>query len=157
MLDAFSARLPAPFAVLGIRTRGERLTGIDYLPLEAATLRPVDAFAAEVCRQLSGYLSDPEFPFDLPLDTPGTQFQRRVWDAVREIGCGSTMSYLQVARQIGSAPRPVGTACGANRIPLLIPCHRVVGSNGLGGFMHSRKGKALEIKRWLLRHEGAIG
>jgi len=156
MLDAFSARLPAPFAVLGIRTRGERLTGIDYLPREAATLRPVDAFAAEVCRQLTGYLSDPGIPLDLPLDEAGTQFQQRVWDAVRRIGCGSTMSYLQVARQIGSAPRPVGTACGANRIPLLIPCHRVVGSNGLGGFMHSRKGKALEIKHWLLRHEGAI-
>jgi methylated-DNA-[protein]-cysteine S-methyltransferase len=156
MLDAFSARLPAPFAVLGIRTRGERLMGIDYLPLQAATLRPVDAFSAEVCRQLVGYLSDPEFKFDLPFDGPGTEYQQRVWGAVRRIGCGSTMSYLQLAQQIGSAPRPVGTACGANRIPLLIPCHRVVGSSGLGGFMHSRKGKPLEIKRWLLRHEGAI-
>ena len=69
---------------------------------------------------------------------------------------GATRSYLEVAQQIGSAPRPVGTACGANRIPLLIPCHRVVGSSGLGGFMHSRGGKPLEIKRWLLRHEGAV-
>jgi len=156
MLDAFSARLAAPFAVLGIRTRGERLTGIDYLPLQAATLQPVDAFAAEVCRQLIGYLSDPEFQFDLPFEEPGTQYQHRVWEAVRRIECGCTMSYLQLARQIGSAPRPVGTACGANRIPLLIPCHRVIGSSGLGGFMHSRKGKPLEIKRWLLRHERAI-
>ena len=86
----------------------------------------------------------------------GTGYQHRVWEAVRAIPLGATRSYLDVAQQIGSAPRPVGTACGANRIPLLIPCHRVVGSSGLGGFMHSRGGKPLEIKRWLLRHEGAL-
>jgi methylated-DNA-[protein]-cysteine S-methyltransferase len=63
------------------------------------------------------------------------------------------MSYLQVARTIGSAPRPVGTACGANRVPLLVPCHRVVASGGIGGFMNARKGPGIDIKRWLLRHE----
>jgi len=156
MLNSYSARMAAPFAVLGIRTRGERLTGIDYLPSTAATLKPVDAFSREACRQLRAYLRDPEFEFDLAFDRPGTEYQQKVWDAVRDIPCGATMSYLELAVEIGSAPRPVGTACGANRIPLLIPCHRVVGSGGLGGFMHSRVGKPLDIKRWLLRHEGAI-
>ena len=156
MLEGYSAKLEGPFAVIGIRTRGERLTEIEYLPLGAATLEPVDAFSREVCRQLNAYFDDPGFRLDLPFEWQGTGYQHRVWEAVRAIPLGATRSYLDVAQQIGSAPRPVGTACGANRIPLLIPCHRVVGSSGLGGFMHSRGGKPLEIKRWLLRHEGAV-
>jgi methylated-DNA-[protein]-cysteine S-methyltransferase len=156
MLEGYSARLEGPFAVLGIRTRRGRLTDIEYLPLGAATLRPIDSFTAEVCRQLAGYFRDPDFRLDLPFELHGTAYQQRVWEAVRAIPRGRALSYLEVARQIGSAARPVGTACGANRIPLLIPCHRVVASSGLGGFMHSRSGKPLEIKRWLLRHEGVI-
>jgi methylated-DNA-[protein]-cysteine S-methyltransferase len=60
---------------------------------------------------------------------------------------------MQVAKRIGSAPRPVGAACGANHIPILIPCHRVVASRGIGGFMHARRGAAIDVKRWLLHHE----
>jgi len=156
VLEGYSARLRAPFAVLAIQTRREWLVEIEYLPTTAATLAPVDKFAREVCRQLRAYLRDPDFEFDLPCETQGTAYQERVWQAVRAIPRGVTLSYLDVARQIGSAARPVGTACGANRIPLLTPCHRVVASSGLGGFMHSRKGQPLEIKRWLLRHENAL-
>jgi len=156
VLEGYSARMRVPFAVLAIRTRREQLAEIEYLPAAAATLKPVDAFAREVCRQLLAYFRDPDFSFDLPREAYGTQYQQRVWQAVCAIPRGSTSSYLEVARQIGSAPRPVGTACGANRIPLLIPCHRVVASSGLGGFMHSRTGQPLEIKRWLLRHESAL-
>ena len=156
MLEGYSARLKGPFAVLGIRTRAERLTDIEYLPLQAATLRPIDGFSREVCRQLTGYFRDPGFRFDLPFEWHGTDYQQRVWETVRAIPRGRVLSYLEVARRIGSAPRPVGAACGANRIPLLIPCHRVVASGGLGGFMHSRAGPPLQIKRWLLRHEGAV-
>jgi methylated-DNA-[protein]-cysteine S-methyltransferase len=61
---------------------------------------------------------------------------------------------VDIARRLATAPRPVGGACGANRIPLVIPCHRVVASDGIGGFMHARRGPGIEIKRWLLRHEG---
>jgi methylated-DNA-[protein]-cysteine S-methyltransferase len=156
MLEGYSARFEGPFAVLGVRTRGERLAGIEYLPPGAAILKPIDVFAREICRQLNAYFRDPDFRFDLPFEWQGTGYQQRVWQAIRAIPRGRTLSYLEVAQQIGSAPRPVGTACGANLIPLLIPCHRVVGSAGLGGFMHSRGGRPLEIKRWLLRHEGAL-
>jgi len=156
VLEGYSARLRAPFAVLAIQTRRERLVEIEYLPPAAATLAPIDAFAREVCRQLRAYFRDPDFQFDLPCDAQGTAYQERVWEAVRAIPRGAMLSYQDVARQIGSAARPVGTACGANRIPLLTPCHRVVASSGLGGFMHSRTGQPLEIKRWLLRHENAL-
>lgn len=156
MLETYSARMGAPYAVLGVRTQGECLAGIDTLPLGAATLAPLDRFAAEVCRQLTAYLNDPDFRFDLPYRLHGTDFQIRVWTAVQGIQRGRTRSYADLARELGSAPRPIGAACGANRIPLLIPCHRVVGSDGIGGFMHSRGGRAIEVKGWLLRHEGAL-
>jgi methylated-DNA-[protein]-cysteine S-methyltransferase len=154
MLETYSARLSAPFAVLGVRTSGERLEAIEYLPLGVATLGPLDAFAREVCRQLGAYLRDPAFRFDLPVAMRGTPFQREVWSVVRSIPAGRTMSYGEVAKHAHSAARPVGMACGANRLPLVIPCHRVVASQGIGGFMHSRAGRGIDVKRWLLRHEG---
>ena len=155
LLDAFDAKLPTPFAVLGIRTSGALLTGIEYLPRGVATLAPVNRLAAQVCRQLERYLADPQFRFDLPYEFNGTAFQSRVWRAICAIPSGSTLTYLDIARQIKSAPRPVGGACGANRIPLVIPCHRVVASHGIGGFMHTRGGAPIAIKQWLLRHESA--
>jgi methylated-DNA-[protein]-cysteine S-methyltransferase len=154
MLESYQARYAAPFAVLGIRTAGGLLTGIDYLPRGAATLAPTNDLAARVCRQIERYLDDPGFRFDLPFDYRGSDFQCRVWRAIRAIPSGRTLTYLDVARRIGSAPRPVGGACGANRIPLVIPCHRVVARNGIGGFMHARRGPGIEVKRWLLVHEG---
>jgi len=154
-LDSYHAKFPAPFAVLGVRIAGEKLTGIDYLPKGAATLDPLDRLAERVCRQIGRYLDDPDFRFDLPFDYCGTDFQCQVWRAIRAIPSGRTLTYLDVARQLRTAPRPVGGACGANRIPLVIPCHRVLGSGGIGGFMHARRGPGIEIKRWLLRHEGA--
>ena len=155
MLETFQARLATPFAVLGIRTVGERLTDIQYLPKGAATLAPLDRSAERVCRQIERYLDDPEFRFDLPFDYRGTAFQCKVWRAISRIPSGRTLTYLGIAKQLETAPRPVGGACGANRIPLVIPCHRVLGSNGIGGFMNARGGFPLEVKRWLLNHEGA--
>jgi methylated-DNA-[protein]-cysteine S-methyltransferase len=155
LTESFAARLPTPFAVLGIRTAGEILTGIEYLPRGAATLAPINELAARACRQIERYLDDPGFRFDLPFEFVGTAFQSRVWQVICSIPCGHTLTYLDVARQLKSAPRPVGGACGANLIPLVIPCHRVVASHGIGGFMNARGGAPLEIKKWLLRHEGA--
>lgn len=154
MLETYQARYPTPFAVLGIRTTPGTLKGIDYLPRGAATLAPLDHMAEKVCRQIARYLDDPEFRFDLPFELSGTQFQRKVWREIVRIRSGETLTYLAMARKLGTAPRPVGGACGANRIPLVIPCHRVVGSAGIGGFMNARSGSPLEIKKWLLAHEG---
>ena len=153
-LASYHAKLPTPFAVLGIRTIGECLTDIEYLPTGVATLAPVNRLAERACRQIERYLDDPEFRFDLPFDFRGTAFQCRVWRAIHAIPSGRTLAYVDIARRLRTAPRPVGGACGANRIPLVIPCHRVVGRGGIGGFMHARGGFPLEIKRWLLEHEG---
>jgi methylated-DNA-[protein]-cysteine S-methyltransferase len=151
----FAAKLRTPFAVLGIRTRGETLTGVEYLPLSERAQKPSDAFAVEVVRQIERYLADPAVPFALVLAPAGTAFQTRVWHEIDRIPVGESRSYGEIARLLRTAPRAVGNACGANPIALVTPCHRVVGSRGsLGGFGRASAGDPLLIKRWLLVHEG---
>ncbi|MEW5707691.1 MAG: methylated-DNA--[protein]-cysteine S-methyltransferase [Pseudomonadota bacterium] len=147
------ARLAAPFAVLGVAIEEDRLVGIDYLPRGTPSLAPRSLLAREACRQLRAYLQDPGFRFELPVHLSGTPFQRRVWEALRTIPSGETVSYAELARALCTSPRAVGSACGANPVPLVVPCHRVVATHGLGGFMHAREGVPLAIKRWLLIHE----
>lgn len=149
----YQARLATPFAVLGIRTSGALLSEIVYLPRGAATLAPQNLLAEKTCRQIERYLDDPQFRFELPFEFAGSVFRRRVWQAICEIPPGGRLTYGDVARRLGSAPRAVGGACGANRIPLVIPCHRVVASGGIGGFMQTRAGAPIQIKQWLLQHE----
>jgi methylated-DNA-[protein]-cysteine S-methyltransferase len=151
----YSAKLKTPFAVLGIRTAGGAVTGIEYLPVGEHAQAPADAIAARACRQLERYLADPQFRFTVPLAPKGTVFRRRVWDALTTIPVGESRTYGEMARRLATAPRAVGGACGANPIALVIPCHRVVGSQGaLGGFMGVTEGDPISIKRWLLEHEG---
>ena len=154
MLESFHAKYPAPFAVLGIRTLGDQVTDIEYLPVGAAPLAPLNALAERACREIERYLDDPHYAPKISFGYAGTRFQCKVWRQISAIPAGRTLTYNDVARALRTAPRPVGAACGANRIPLVIPCHRVVGASGLGGFMGGRRADALDIKRWLLRHEG---
>ena len=149
--------MTTPFAVLGHphrRRRGHR----HRVPAEVASARrrPPTRSPSARCAQLERYLADPQFRFTLPLAPGGTPFRQRVWDgARRRFPVGESRTYGEVARTLHTAPRAVGGACGANPIALVIPCHRVVGSQGsLGGFMHAVDGDPLAIKRWLLAHEG---
>src|SRR4029079_15372421 len=154
MLESYHAKIETPFAVLGIRTLGERVTDIDYLPRGVATLAPLNKLAERACREIERYLGDPQYVPKLPFEYSGSVFQCSVWKPVSAIPAGQTLTYSDIARMLRTAPRPVGGACGANRVPIVIPCHRVVAANGLGGFMRGEGEQALEIKRWLLRHEG---
>jgi methylated-DNA-[protein]-cysteine S-methyltransferase len=149
----YQAYVAAPFAVLAIRWTDHAVTGIDFLPLETALVQPVNNMAARVCGALQCYLQNCLNSLDLPLALQGTPFQRRVWEALLRIPAGETVSYAELARQVGSGARAVANACGANPLPIIIPCHRVVAKTGLGGFMRGRKDSSLEIKRWLLDHE----
>jgi methylated-DNA-[protein]-cysteine S-methyltransferase len=178
---AYAARLRTPFAVLGVVTDGRAVTRLAYLPLDERAQAPADAVAEQATRELERYLADPEYRFTVPLSPSGTPFQQRVWQTLAAIAPGQSRTYGEVARMVRSAPRAVGQACGANRIALIIPCHRVVGAMGvLGGFMGTAgphrgqrpagveprtpplfakhadagDGAPIDIKRWLLRHEG---
>jgi len=153
--DYYQARVKAPFGVLGVRTEGELVSEIVFLPKSVGALAPQNPLAEKAAKQIARYLADPAFRFRLPLKVVGTAFQRRVWDAISAIPSGSTLSYGAIAKALRSGPRAVGQACGANWFPLVVPCHRVVASGGIGGFANRDEGFHLSIKRWLLEHEGA--
>jgi methylated-DNA-[protein]-cysteine S-methyltransferase len=127
----------------------------DAMPDDALRTLPPEAppWMSLVLSSLEAFFSGEEPGADaLPLDLRGTPFQRQVWQELLAIPRGSTVSYGELARRLGKprAARAVGQAVGANPIPLLIPCHRVIAGNGaLGGFS-----SGLERKRWLLEHEG---
>ena len=105
----------------------------------------------EACDQLQDYFDGKQMSFNLPLAPEGSNFQKRVWAALCAIPPGETRSYADIARTIGSAPRAVGGANGANPIPLFIPCHRVIAADGsLGGYSG---GDGPATKRFLLDHE----
>ncbi len=109
---------------------------------------------ARAIAQLQDYFDGNRRMFDLPLAPRGTAFQQRLWAALREIPFGQTRSYGALARELGSAPRAVGQASGANPIPLLIPCHRVLAAHGgLGGYSG---GDGPPTKAWLLQHERRV-
>lgn len=140
---------------LGIRVEDEAITAIDFLPAGAVDMAANDRLAAEAVRQLGNYFRHPHRGFTLPLALSGTPFQQEVWGALRRIPAGATSSYGALARRLGSSPRAVGGACRANPIPVIIPCHRVVAAQGLGGFMGARAGRGLRIKQYLLAHESS--
>jgi methylated-DNA-[protein]-cysteine S-methyltransferase len=111
------------------------------------------AVLAEARRQLADYFAGRTRGFDLPLAPHGTPFQRRVWEALRALAWGETVSYAELARRVGApgAARAVGAANGRNPLPIVVPCHRVIGADGtLTGF-----GGGVGRKEWLLAHEGA--
>ncbi len=109
----------------------------------------------EAANQLAAYFAGELTAFDLPYDLQGTDFQRRCWLALATIPYGQTVSYGEQARRLGLGPdaaRAVGAANGRNPLPVVLPCHRVVGADGsLTGF-----GGGLQLKRFLLEHEGAL-
>lgn len=108
--------------------------------------------AAKHAREIEEYFAGTRREFTIPLAPRGTGFQLAVWNALLEVPYGDTISYAELARRIGrpAAVRAVGAANGANPIPVVIPCHRVIGSNGtLTGY-----GGGIERKQWLLAHEG---
>ena len=109
----------------------------------------------DVAAQLEAYFAGELTLFDVPLDLDGTEFQRHCWLALATIPYGQTVSYGEQSRRIGLGPdsaRAVGAANGQNPLPIVLPCHRVIGADGsLTGF-----GGGLHIKRFLLEHEGAL-
>ncbi|HVN83571.1 MAG TPA: methylated-DNA--[protein]-cysteine S-methyltransferase [Candidatus Binatia bacterium] len=124
-----------------LRTAGRETVNVS--PLLARTLRELQAYFAGGLRR-----------FTVPLDLAGTEFQQRVWRTVASVPFGSTTSYGAVARAIGEPgkARAVGAANGANPVPIIVPCHRIIGADGsLTGY-----GGGLPLKLWLLRHEGAL-
>jgi methylated-DNA-[protein]-cysteine S-methyltransferase len=151
----WDAVIEFPKMKVAVVTREARVTGIRYLPLDADSVAPANELAQRAVRQLERYRDDPDVKFDLPLLIEGTEFQRRLWAVLCEIPRGRTLTYGELARKLGGEARAVGQACGDNKLPIVIPCHRVVAAAGIGGFSHSTGGYLIEAKRWLLMHESS--
>lgn len=140
--------------VVGIRLAGDRLAAVDLLDPVRSAPSVEDPAARPFVEAISRYLAGDAGPMDLPVAPAGTAYQRGVWAALRRIPWGETRTYAQVAREAGGSPRSVGAACAANPTPLAVPCHRVVSAVGVGGFMGASAGGPVDLKQWLLRHEG---
>lgn len=143
-------------ALLAVHFPSARMSGGEVHSVASGAERgsPANAVLAQAQHQLSEYFARTRTTFDLPLAPVGSSFQLRVWDALRAIPYGTTVSYSEIARRLGDvrATRAVGAANGQNPIPIVVPCHRVVGAHGeLTGF-----GGGVDRKRWLLEHEGAL-
>jgi methylated-DNA-[protein]-cysteine S-methyltransferase len=155
----WDAVIEFPKMKVAVETRDDRVAGIRYLPLSAESKAPANALAERAVRQLERYRQNPDIRFDLPLLIEGSEFQRRLWAALCEIPRGRTLTYGEMARKLGGedfeSARAVGQACGDNRLPIVIPCHRVVAAHGVGGFSHTTEGYLIEAKRWLLMHEAS--
>lgn len=140
----------SPIGPMTLVQEGEALARLDFdVPSQPEEVTPL---LLEACRQLREYFAGERKVFALPLAPAGTEFQKKVWAALRDIPWGETRSYGDIARAIGkpTACRAVGMANGRNPLPIFIPCHRVIGTNGsITGYSGG-----LEKKRFLLRLEG---
>jgi methylated-DNA-[protein]-cysteine S-methyltransferase len=151
--------MDSPVGELRLVEQDGAITAIEFSPFGDAAGRPkgsrsdADPVLAEAVRQLRAYFDRELKEFDLPLAPAGTDFQQRVWEQLRGIGFGETASYGQVAGRLGmtnAASRAVGLANGRNPIPIVIPCHRVIGANGtLTGYAGGieRKQTLLELEQ----------
>jgi methylated-DNA-[protein]-cysteine S-methyltransferase len=154
--QGYQAVIDLPFGAVGISMCRGRLVGVDYLNGLSRSYRYQARGLERVLDTIERYLDDAQTKFDFAIELDGTPFQQRVWQELRAIPAGETLTYGQLAELLGSGARAVGNACRANPCPLVVPCHRVVAAKGLGGFAGERSGKKLDIKRWLLRHEGCL-
>lgn len=132
----------------------EREGTIVQLLWDAEPVGELTDLLAEGTRQLSAYFAGELTEFDLPLRIEGSDFQRQVCNLMIAIPFGETRTYGDLAKDLNVPAQAIGGACGGNPIPVIIPCHRVLGANGLGGFSGAG---GVEMKVTLLRHEGAAG
>jgi len=157
--ETFFTELNSPVGALFLTSNGEAITGLFMEkqkdgPKPTGDWRRDDDLFREAANQLRAYFAGELTEFDLPLAPAGAQFQQRVWTELQKIPYGSTISYGELARRIGNpkAARAAGAANGSNPISIIIPCHRVIGSNNhLTGY-----GGGIERKRFLLDLEAGV-
>ena len=144
----YQAIIIAPFGKLGIRCSDEALLGIAFLPGKTKAQPPLGEMAKTICAELEAYLADAKHEIDLPFELDGTHHQCNVWQAMLDIPCGQTLTYGELAKQIGSSAQAVGQACGNNPIPVVIPCHRVIRKAGEFGGYHYGTARKKALLGW---------
>ena len=145
-----SLSVETPIGALCVTETGDAIAGLSWSGGGAADTPLLRRARDQLCAYFAGGLT----AFDLPLTVAGSELQRAVCRAMSAIPFGETRTYGDIARDLGVPAQAIGQACGGNPIPVIIPCHRVLGANGLGGFSGAG---GVETKVALLRHEGAAG
>jgi len=147
--------LSTPVGCLSFRFKDDILIKVAYLyDAKKKSISKPSAKQSRLFKQIAHYFKQPQ-NFDVPLHSEmGTSFQLRVWQALLEIPLGQTNTYGELAKKLKTSARAIGMACRTNPLPLLVPCHRVVSANGIGGFCGKLDGKPVSVKEWLLAHEG---
>jgi len=148
--------MESPVGRLAIHTLEGKVTQVDYGVRREVSKVLTDPLHRKIQQQLQAYFTRPTTRFNLPLLLQGTPFQLKVWQALQRIPVSQTVSYGELADRLHTSARAVGNACRANPVPLIVPCHRVIAKNGIGGFSGATQGKSIDRKRWLLQHEGAL-
>ncbi|MDL9980805.1 methylated-DNA--[protein]-cysteine S-methyltransferase [Microbacterium sp. ASV49] len=154
----FFGTLASPVGVLGVESDGEAIRRVGWMRAPAAP--PHDPLLVEALRQLEAYFAGALTVFDVPIAVPDRpESTHAVLRTLHEtVGFGESVTYGELADRSGTdvPARAIGSIMGANPIPIIVPCHRVVASDGLGGFSGGAPGQGLATKRWLLEHEGVL-
>jgi methylated-DNA-[protein]-cysteine S-methyltransferase len=146
--------IDSPVGRLALEAEGEALSAVRWTSAAEKAVAKPSPILKEAARQLERYFGRKLKRFDLPLIQHGTDFQKRVWAMMCDIPYGETATYGGMAMALGSGPRAVGMACGRNQLPIVVPCHRVLGSGGSEGGYSG--GRGLPTKRQLLALEGVV-
>ncbi|OGT34911.1 MAG: hypothetical protein A3F11_06030 [Gammaproteobacteria bacterium RIFCSPHIGHO2_12_FULL_37_14] len=159
--SAYSAIFFSPMGPIGIILRAKQLARLTFLePSHSHVIQHPDddsnnssSLIQQITNELQHYFEHAKHIFTISLHIEGTPFQQRVWQALQKIPSGNTLTYGTLAKKLQTSPRAIGQACRTNRLPLIIPCHRIIATHHLGGYVGNISGPFAKIKEQLLKHE----
>ncbi|MCL5261658.1 MAG: methylated-DNA--[protein]-cysteine S-methyltransferase [Gammaproteobacteria bacterium] len=149
----FDSIIKTPIGKIGLKFSGEKLINLAFLSAATKCRNENLPIAKKVYQELEKYFANPKHIFTVDFELVGTPLQKKIWLALKKIPSGSTVTYKKLAAKLKTGPRVIGNACRANPIPIIIPCHRVVSVNGLGGFCGKNNGIMICLKKNLLIYE----
>ncbi len=154
----FDFILKTPIGHLGIQCKNEKVSAICFLEKSIVPLPSAKQSknVRKIAKKIEDFFDTPVCLKDIEVLLEGTPFQKKVWQAIRQIPLGQKKTYGELAKKLNTSARAVGMACRTNPVPLIIPCHRVVGASGIGGFSGFVQGSMVAIKEWLLDHERTV-
>lgn len=148
----YSFVIASPIGKLGIALINGRIAKISFLPPKTSLIFPKGVAARRIVAKIKQYFYNSNSQLRFLMARQGTFLQNKIWRALQKIPVGKTVTYGELAKKLQTGPRVIGNACRLNPLPIIIPCHRVVAANGLGGYC-GKKADAIKIKKWLLAHE----
>lgn len=155
---SYEAIIPSPLGALGLVIDNGALVKLDYLELPRSSKKiklkkASGSLAKKIVEELDRYFRNGKRKFSISLKLSGTLLENRIWQAMREIPAGQSITYGELAAKFDTGARVVGNICRKNPIPIIIPCHRVVAKNNIGGYCGNKKGYSIKNKEWLLELE----